>query len=290
MTPGLNAPFGAQCFPTLLPPPRTCSTPAVSMHLLVLSAFRHVAADYLNSVRHRLNAPFGAQCFPTERKTEMKTDVAVGLNAPFGAQCFPTRKTSPWHLRMLLTSQCTFWCSVLSDRHPRRFAPRERQVSMHLLVLSAFRHLHVLGRAVGYCRSQCTFWCSVLSDKASNRCSDDAFVGLNAPFGAQCFPTIFGPEPGPPCPSLNAPFGAQCFPTNGYIPVYTDRSSGVSQCTFWCSVLSDRSRCTSGSPHPVSMHLLVLSAFRLKNVRNGDSYQISLNAPFGAQCFPTQVP
>ena len=37
----LNAPFGAQCFPTCVRQLRQPPT-SVSMHLLVLSAFRHV--------------------------------------------------------------------------------------------------------------------------------------------------------------------------------------------------------------------------------------------------------
>ena len=60
----LNAPFGAQCFPT------GCRVGAggggrVSMHLLVLSAFRLKMSSL--SILHVscLNAPFGAQCFPT---------------------------------------------------------------------------------------------------------------------------------------------------------------------------------------------------------------------------------
>ena len=63
-TKSLNAPFGAQCFPTRKGTSSNIST-SVSMHLLVLSAFR--------------------------RKTEM-VDIrtVAGLNAPFGAQCFPT--------------------------------------------------------------------------------------------------------------------------------------------------------------------------------------------------------
>ena len=36
-------------------------------------------------------------------------------------------------------SQCTFWCSVLSDVRRRRVSLMEKLVSMHLLVLSAFR-------------------------------------------------------------------------------------------------------------------------------------------------------
>ena len=35
-----------------------------------------------------------------------------------------------------------------------------------------------------------------------------------------------------------------------------------SQCTFWCSVLSDPDCCRGGRRVSVSMHLLVLSAFR----------------------------
>ena len=39
----------------------------VSMHLLVLSAFRRGNDDALVGVVVRLNAPFGAQCFPTRQ-------------------------------------------------------------------------------------------------------------------------------------------------------------------------------------------------------------------------------
>ena len=62
----------------------------------------------------------------------------------------------------------------------------------------------------------------------------------------------------------------------------------MSQCTFWCSVLSDVTECVRDIVVGlVSMHLLVLSAFR----QNGTTLQqgriSSLNAPSGAQCFPT---
>ena len=40
-----------------------------------------------------------------------------------------------------------------------------------------------------------------------------------------------------------------------------------SQCTFWCSVLSDYGRELECAALPVSMHLLVLSAFRLNCAR-----------------------
>ena len=60
----------------------------VSMHLLVLSAFRRGGIAVFGSGIDCLNAPFGAQCFPTPRRRR-------GRAGP--------------------GSQCTFWCSVLSD-------------------------------------------------------------------------------------------------------------------------------------------------------------------------------
>ena len=90
MSSRLNAPSGAQCFPTPTCMPYMLCTriERVSMHLLVLSAFRLV---------HLRSSP-----------------------------------------RQLRESQCTFWCSVLSDQEGQPRPPREG-VSMHLLVLSAFR-------------------------------------------------------------------------------------------------------------------------------------------------------
>ncbi len=207
-------------------------------------------------------------------------------------------------------------------------------VSMHLLVLSAFRPPSLMVGVPGIVPSQCTFWCSVLSDCFSTMGSVKLWR-LNAPFGAQCFPTLR--ERGISdvyLIGLNAPFGAQCFPTSAIAlnvsssdavsmhllvlsafrpacgPVWQDGSE--SQCTFWCSVLSDQTRCPDtplrlavsmhllvlsafrhGNPpivnqvFHVSMHLLVLSAFR-QGVLMGDTLRIvGLNAPFGAQCFPT---
>ena len=61
-----------------------------------------------------------------------------------------------------------------------------------------------------------------------------------------------------------------------------------SQCTFWRSVLSDTRRVFVCHPHIlVSMHLLVLSAFRLCPKFFAKLPNVCLNAPFGAQCFPT---
>ena len=63
------------------------------MHLLVLSAFRPESA---------VSASWRFSC----------------LNAPFGAQCFPTTQ-HPLFKSRLIQSQCTFWCSVLSDGRTR---------------------------------------------------------------------------------------------------------------------------------------------------------------------------
>ena len=158
------------------------------MHLLVLSAFR-------------LNA------------SPEDTPFLSGLNAPFGAQCFPTKRAIPF-AGSFESSQCTFWCSVLSDWRGVPIYEQADSVSMHLLVLSAFRlgqgvyallepyfvsmHLLVLSafrramvpHARTRVRSQCTFWCSVLSDKKVVRVNGKKSLGLNAPFGAQCFPTL----------------------------------------------------------------------------------------------------
>ena len=63
--PSLNAPSGAQCFPTRDP-------------LYVIFGL------------YGLNAPSGAQCFPTRRTRSTIGRRAACLNAPSGAQCFPT--------------------------------------------------------------------------------------------------------------------------------------------------------------------------------------------------------
>ena len=329
--------------------------PPVSMHLLVLSAFRlHLRLPLVPS-RLRLNAPSGAQCFPTNLIQRITGRLLICLNAPSGAQCFPTRTSKgsipgfspqctfwcsvlsdrlvmPTKYNLVVPSQCTFWCSALSDYQGHEFARREDAsqctfwcsvlsdrnetrgvrkldpVSMHLLVLSAFRlvsnhqrfaevtvsmHLLVLSAfrlssrlTAGTSRvaSQCTFWCSVLSDLAKKSRGSVRSV-------SQC--TFWCSVLSDPRIELdlNGPYG--------------------SQCTFWCSVLSDKYFLDSYvEDMMVSMHLLVLSAFRLSAlVQDAVEYlsqctfwcsvlsdeknfpfvldYIGLNAPSGAQCFPT---
>ncbi len=65
---------------------------AVSMHLLVLSAFQQVERPAGPSRGlGGFNAPSGAQCFPT-RCTSGGYLISRCFNAPSGAQRFPTRQ------------------------------------------------------------------------------------------------------------------------------------------------------------------------------------------------------
>ena len=181
----------------------------VSMHLLVLSAFRLVIFFGTRAMIFCLNAPFGAQCFPTGATCTAQTRLTC-LNAPFGAQCFPTGHQGP----PSPTTYVSMHLLVLSAFRREGRAWRGRlAVSMHLLVLSAFRLMKALEEF-------------------------GITPRLNAPFGAQCFPTsplrwpsstrllvsmhllvlsafrretVIHARGGISC--LNAPFGAQCFPT-----------------------------------------------------------------------------
>ena len=139
------------------------------MHLLVLSAFRLDRVTIPQPILPSLNAPSGAQCFPTADARASHTSVA-GLNAPSGAQCFPTRipvlpSWRGWrlnapsgaqcfptialpdtHVMGLLSSQCTFWCSVLSDsapRKPRHNAVYRNEIAADLESTTSNRPAHV---------------------------------------------------------------------------------------------------------------------------------------------------
>ena len=87
----------------------------VSMHLLVLSAFRLIQTFAIRFVKYWSQCTFWFSVL---------SDLIVGL-----AEC-----------RKISLSQCTFWCSVLSDGEDELTPEQAKQlVSMHLLVLSAFR-------------------------------------------------------------------------------------------------------------------------------------------------------
>ena len=160
----------------------------VSIHLLVLGAFRLTTESVSIRQSSRLNAPSGAWCFPTRRnaRSEASPKVSMHLLVLGAFRLRPATLATP----SVTWSQCTFWCLVLSDRSwgspPFSLWP-----------------------------FQCTFWCLVLSDRSSSRWETfRRCIGLNAPSGAWCFPTRKRP-----------------------LALALDR--------------------------PVSMHLLVLGAFRL---------------------------
>ena len=158
-------------------------------------------------------------------------------------------------------------------------------VSMHLLVLSAFRPDSSASRS-GSVSSQCTFWCSVLSDrKITTRCG--VLFSLNAPSGAQCFPTLFGRRSRKPSSGLNAPSGAQCFPTANVGRRRVSRPCLNAPSGAQCFPTYDEKH--RFRAYLVSMHLLVLSAFRQERGRGVASVPVGLNAPSGAQCFPTHA-
>ena len=163
-----------------------------------------------------------------------------------------------------IESQCTFWCSVLSDHlcdQPQRGLRPQ---------------------------SQCTFWCSVLSDERAINSGPRPGNRLNAPSGAQCFPT----EDGGGSITVGNRVSMHLLVLSAFRPNDSNQPKGddVSQCTFWCSVLSDDGCLTAwGARDPdVSMHLLVLSAFRRGSSSLTTRSVKGLNAPSGAQCFPTE--
>ena len=140
------------------------------------------------------------------------------LNAPSGAGCLPTEDETPEGF-VEVKSQCTFWCRVLTDNNGPATTSPSRPVSMHLLVPGAYRLANV-----GYD----AWWCVVS-------------MHLLVP-GAY--------RPRKPCAtcakplSLNAPSGAGCLPT---IMRHLVKSLiGLSQCTFWCRVLTDRNAAYAG--------------------------------------------
>ena len=183
---------------------------------------------------------------------------------------------------------------------------------MHLLVLSAFRLMGFASSAFGQTVSQCTFWCSVLSDVVAGRGAWLFAGGLNAPFGAQCFPTWRRVVVGP----WRWGVSMHLLVLSAFRHLYDRALTGsatMSQCTFWCSVLSDSGSVPTSTwrwyglnapfgaqcfptrfrrefldmREAVSMHLLVLSAFRQQRLVFAGRKALCLNAPFGAQCFPT---
>ena len=235
------------------------------MHLLVLSAFRH---------HGRVHA----------RVRSVHVSMHLLVPSAFRRVIRDVKGFTKY------VSQCTFWCSVLSDRGR-----------------PSHRALHAA--------SQCTFWCLVPSD-SKDRSRNGRKPGLNAPSGAWCFPTNSRPTGGPSDRCLNAPSGAWCFPTlktrgrsdtplsgclnapSGAWCFPTEEDFDVppselyeSQCTFWCLVLSDSMEFGT-TIEEIQMSQCTFWCLVLSDPKSMDDdiRHACLNAPSGAWCFPTPPP
>ncbi len=138
----------------------------VSMHLLVLSAFRLSARHSKTLLSSRLNAPSGAQCFPTlclRRCGSFSLPVSMHLLVLSAFRLLQRQDGSVAYI------QVSMHLLVLSAfrRGEACYQRSADHVSMHLLVLSAFRLERLSAAISAFKPSQCTFWCSVLSDAGS---------------------------------------------------------------------------------------------------------------------------
>ena len=283
----LNAPSGAQCFPTLCL--RRCgsfSLPVsmhllvlsafrllqrqdgsvayiqVSMHLLVLSAFRRGEACYQRSADHVSMHLLVLSAFRRNGRGRSADARCSSLNAPSGAQCFPTIESNIPDVNFIQGSQCTFWCSVLSDGHGGGASGHQKG---RLNAPSGAQCFPTLSRAspCGVMQSQCTFWCSVLSD-CTWHYMNPTYLDVSMHLLVLSAFRRAGKGDGEPLRSGTSQCTFWCSVLSDRYPSarWNIRCS-MSQCTFWCSVLSDlKKRIATSLCELVSMHLLVLSAFR----------------------------
>ena len=116
-------------------------------------------------------------------------------------------------------SQCTFWRRVLTDICGAAWSLPllQSQCTFWCRVLTDYNMKEVLEWVERL--SQCTFWCRVLTDRTN--------------LLPRLLTLIL---------SLNAPSGAGCLPTEcrGVVERIDKR---LSQCTFWCRVLTDCRLC-----------------------------------------------
>ena len=126
-------------------------------------ARRRVVLAWQPAERHAPGAQLHSTCVDSA-----EARCAQGSNAPSGVQCFPPRLfLRLWQSTPIWKSQCTFWCSALSDRtrqsHRGRRTHRNRLNAPFGAQRFPTQGGDVLWMFENY-SSQCTFWCSVLSD------------------------------------------------------------------------------------------------------------------------------
>ena len=208
------------------------------MHLLVPGAYRLAKCEFFGFFNlASLNAPSGAGCLPTKYFS-----VGVTTDHP---------------------SQCTFWCRVLTD-------PRTRGVRPTVMGLNA------------------PSGAGCLPTKRNELYRVRGPCGLNAPSGAGCLPTPYGTSqrrarcrvsmhllvPGAYrrkemsfIAFAGLVVSMHLLVPGAYRLLTGPHNAGhgaVSQCTFWCRVLTDAIKAGEG-----------IDPF------------LSLNAPSGAGCLPT---
>ena len=186
------------------------------------------------------------------------------------------------------TSQCTFWCSVLSDmlkENPTSMSGMS-QCTFWCSVLSDVSYEQCFNLLANP-KSQCTFWCSVLSDAGVTRQTIYRWIGSQCTFWCS---VLSDPEDGD---FLDDSYQtkSQCtfwcsVLSDGYLLGGCENFLFChgSQCTFWCSVFSDKPEFNRETSMFYSSQCTFWCSV-LSDVAGPDPR--CLNAPSGAQCFPT---
>ncbi len=256
-----------------------------SMHRMVLGAYQRCALGPGASRGSGLNAPSGAGCLPTS-PTPTPDPSPKRLNTPCGAGCLSTAEAVRAMLARMLclntpcgagclsttppylltgsgsTSQYTVWCWVLIDSAYRKRCrtPNESQYTVWCWVLIDSCPLPPSSLAR---ESQYTVWCWVLIDLTFTDRDFSVAVGLNTPCGAGCLSTICQRGKASKTRRLNTPCGAGCLSTQDDFAA-------------------------SGGDDWVSIHRVVLGAYRRRVPRLAPAGRAGLNTPCGAGCLSTR--
>ena len=110
------------------------------MHLLVLSAFRPARKCGLSKSLSSFQCTFWCSVLSDRRRILRSSARTAGFNAPSGAQCFPTVWSCGIRCGVIWVSMHLLVLSAFRPlRTPAARRSQRQRVSMHLLVLSAFR-------------------------------------------------------------------------------------------------------------------------------------------------------
>ena len=238
----------------------------VSMHLLVLSAFRLEWEELFDTFHFaRSQCTFWCSVLSDPIDPELAVTGYERLNAPSGAQSFPTGIFGRAHEKCF--RQVSMHLLVLSAFRPQptRDTPNTTRVSMHLLVLSAFRRLKGRrSRGATLVSMHLLVLSAFRPVTLELRPRLDSVVSMHLLVLSAFRPeTMASMTNGANLDESQCTFWCSVLSDGGFLGM-RDAHFNKSQCTFWCSVLSDFS----------STNFVGFSMSRL-------------NAPSGAQCFPT---